>query len=84
MKTFAKILFASALTASFALPALAAEESTLAERNTYIYANGVETQLPAGAEAFAAVHEPRHKAVTRARATQDHINSVDPGIASQS
>lgn len=83
MKTLTKILLASALTTSVALPAFAAEETTLAERNTFLYANGVETRLPAGMEAFAAADMHGHRTTARPYAVQDRTTRVDLGIASQ-
>jgi hypothetical protein len=53
MTKLTKVLIASALSLTFAAPALAAEEATLAERNVYLNQNNLTTQ-PAGAEAFAA------------------------------
>lgn len=44
MKTFNKLLIASALAAAFAAPAFAGEEATLAERNVYSNAQHGWTQ----------------------------------------
>jgi hypothetical protein len=80
MTKLTKVLIASALSLSFAVPALAAEETTLAEHNVYLYQDNVSTQ-PAGAESFAAV-----PAVTKShlRAHRAHsspaVETTDPGL----
>jgi hypothetical protein len=88
MTKLTKVLIASALSLTFAVPALAAEETTLAEHNVYLNQNNQATQ-PAGAESFASA--PR---VTKSHSRVHHAHSspavettnpaLDPGISSQS
>jgi hypothetical protein len=88
MTKLTKVLIASALSLTFAVPALAAEEATLAERNVYLNQNNLTTQ-PAGAEAFAAApavtNSHRHAHRTHSSPAVETTNpALDPGISSQS
>jgi len=88
MTNLTKVLIASALSLTFAVPALAAEETTLAEHNVYLNQNNLSPQ-PAGAESFAAVpaatssHRRAHR--THSSPAVEIANPApDLGISSQS